>query len=87
MHMPNVETGTLAATEISKKIIDLIKSGVQPADIAIATTGVGIAMLSEHFGPESAGEISYGLIEKARLGELPLYPALKAANTNEVPDS
>jgi|SaaInlStandDraft_7_1057024.scaffolds.fasta_scaffold134995_1 hypothetical protein len=86
MSSTEIEAGTLAATEISKTILELINKGIDPSAISIAATGVALAMLTEHYGMVNGGEIGHELVEKAKSGELKLYPGLKAANANTIVD-
>jgi len=83
MNSADIESGTLAATEISKKILELVKQGADPAAIAIATTGIGLAMLMEHYGQVNGEEIGHGLVERAKDGELKIYQRVMADNANK----
>ncbi len=82
MTTSDIKSGTRAATAVSEKILELIDEGIDPASISIAVSGLGLAMLIQHYGKINGGEIGNGLIEKAKSGELQLFPALKAANIN-----
>jgi len=82
MDKSEIESGTQAATEISKTILKLIEKGIDSSAIAVATTGIGLAMLIEHYGQSNGSEIGHGLVEKAKTGELKVFPGLLAANGN-----
>lgn len=78
----NTEDGTKASTEIQLLILRMLEQGLDPKAIAIATCGIGAAMLTKQYGKEDANQIGHGLVESADRGELPLIPALTAANAN-----
>ncbi|NQU62289.1 MAG: hypothetical protein HQ512_14250 [Rhodospirillales bacterium] len=78
----HTQDGTKASTEIQLAILRMLEEGLDPKAIAIATCGIGAAMLNKHYSKLDAGQIGIGLVESASRGELPLIPALTAANAN-----
>ncbi|MBT3358098.1 MAG: hypothetical protein HN403_00550 [Rhodospirillales bacterium] len=78
----NTQDGTKASTEIQLLIVKMLEEGLDAKAIAIATCGIGAAMLTKQFGNDDAAQIGFGLVESAGRGELPLIPALTAANAN-----
>ncbi|MBC8157951.1 MAG: hypothetical protein ISR44_08060 [Rhodospirillales bacterium] len=78
----STKDGTRASTEIQLLIVKLLAEGIDPKAIAIATCGVGSAMLTKQFSQPDATQIGYGLVESAARGDLPLIPALTATNAN-----
>ncbi len=78
----DVEAGTQASTEIQTLIVRLLEQGIDAKAIAIATCGIGAAMVVHHFG-EGGEEIGHGLIDSAKRGDLDVYSALTVANTNK----
>lgn len=78
----NFEDGHQASVEIQSLIISLLEQGMDPRSIALMSYSIGASMIIEHYGKTDGGDICAQLTRRAIEGDLPTFPALKAANQN-----
>jgi len=78
----SIEDGQRASVAIQTLIMKLLEQGLDPRSIALMSCSIGSAMLIDHYGPVDGAEICTELTEKAKEGQLPTFPALKATNEN-----